>query len=81
MPRTLSVNNTQQHFPPALGRLPHAVFNRQKMLLATGINADDDQRTQFRILGSEATANPIRPNINPLILVPLPFQPGYRTGR
>ena len=51
------------------GRFPYPIFYRQKVFLSAFIHTNDDQCTEFYMLCPEATVDPIRPHIDPLLFV------------
>ena len=59
----------EQNFPPALGRLAHAVFDGQKMLLTTGIYANNNKGAQLVLFAAQAAVNTVSPDVDPWFFV------------
>ena len=58
----------QQQFVPPLGRFSHPIADRQQILLALLIDADQHQHTKFHIRAPQATVDAVRPHVQVHIL-------------
>ncbi len=83
----------EEHLSPALFGFAHPVLDRQELLLAELVHADDHQRAQPLVFGPEPRIDPIDPHVHPAVAIkfraaPLPvllhpatLEPRDRRGR
>ena len=70
----------EKNLAPALGGLPHPVFDRQEPFLATGRYANNYKGAELVILAPKATVDAISPDINQWFLVQRSFSPAIIFG-
>ena len=76
--RQAAALEVEQHFAPGLGALPVAVGDRQQLLAAPLVGADDDQDTLFVVLHPGLEIDPVGPEIE---IAPDILQARDRRGR
>ena len=56
---------SEKNFPPALCGLAHPIIDGQKLLLSTGVYANNDKGTQLVVLTAQAAVDAVRTDIDP----------------
>src|ERR671920_1015079 len=75
------VTQADQELVPALLTLAEAVVDRQELLLAAGVGADQDQHALPVVLETRREVDPIRPDVDVPLgpqVTPLPWPPTSR---
>ena len=65
----------EKHLAPALRAFPDAIFNGQKVLLATGVDPDHNEHAEPIISVTEPAVDAVRPDIDPLVTAQIGLAP------